>query len=480
MWGSSKKAKLLNLGSVDQSLFGYPKVKLSEAEEEYHATIWGQSGSGKSFFLLDFFLQHYDRGTGVGLIDPHGDLSRDILKQLISKGAFKNDQAYKKLVYIEWANGYITPFNLLAAEKDPDYTPDKIDMNPTKSRARFMEMAFRVWPELEHTAPAFEMYYGAALRVLIANNLPLAFMYDILMDMDKMKACLKKVPDPRVIETWESLFEMKEIDRNNLLGSARRRAYNLIDDPIAEAAFSTPSNHITHRDWMDNGICFIHNLAGLSELTQRIIGALLLVDIEKSAKSRTKADDPRTPLWMLVDEWQKFADQEKTIRETLSETRKYGLRLYLSSQSLAVVGSDRLAGALENCKLTIAMSLGHESAKKQAEHIGTVDPMAIKEEASSENQHNMFATVFDQNAVWVNELKNLPRRAAYIKLVGKTAIRVNTPLVPPSKASKEDLQQVLDTYRARYQYTVPEGKARYSNIVFPTIEKKAEYLKRFD
>jgi len=41
--------------------------------------IIGKTGSGKTTLLRNLLLQHIERGHGVGLIDPHGDLAQDIL-----------------------------------------------------------------------------------------------------------------------------------------------------------------------------------------------------------------------------------------------------------------------------------------------------------------------------------------------------------------------------------------------------------------
>src|SRR4051794_30366577 len=54
-----------------------PHLILSRADQEHHATVWGRTGSGKSKLLQSLFLQHLDKGHGIGLIDPHHDLAFD-------------------------------------------------------------------------------------------------------------------------------------------------------------------------------------------------------------------------------------------------------------------------------------------------------------------------------------------------------------------------------------------------------------------
>ncbi len=104
---------------------------------------------------------------------------------------------------------------------------------------------------------------------------------------------------------------------------------------------------------MDAGTAFIINLGNVSDHeTRKLLGAMLLVQIEQAALSRTDLPPTaRVPCTLLVDEWPAFAAQEQTIATILSQTRKFNLRLYLAAQSLAQMGSGRLTGALENCRL---------------------------------------------------------------------------------------------------------------------------------
>jgi hypothetical protein len=447
------------------------QVRLNEEAREYHATIWGSTGSGKSFLLLNIFVQNFLKGNGVGLIDPHNDLSIDILKQLIHRGVFQNQKTYRKLVYIDWGNKLITPFNILAGADDDKYKDDMLDTHPTAVTNRVLHMAQRVWPELESSAPTFKEYFRSAMKVLIANNLPLGYIHQFFTDPELRKACLPKVKDPEDIRKWQFIDDprTKPAEQLSEIGSSRRRADDLLYDPIAKFAFKSPENVIRHREWMDNRVAFIHNVGKLSPETRQIIGALLLVDIEQSLMSRMDLDyNDRPPCTILVDEWQLFADQEQTITHTLSETRKFGGRLYLATQSLGVIGTNRLQGALEQCNLNIAMKLGNDSAQRQAPQIAHYDFGQIKEEAKNETQHNLFTGVFEQTQQWTEELKHLKKRFAYVKIAAKPPVRIETATVPKPKIRKSQLDEVLVTYRSMYQQTVPQAQERMSQIQLPT------------
>ncbi len=58
------------------------KHRLAIVPEEHrrlHCYVAGATGTGKSTLLLNSILQDIEAGQGVGLLDPHGDLIKDVL-----------------------------------------------------------------------------------------------------------------------------------------------------------------------------------------------------------------------------------------------------------------------------------------------------------------------------------------------------------------------------------------------------------------
>ena len=202
--------------------------------------------------------------------------------------------------------------------------------------------------------------------------------------------------------------------------------------------------------------------------TRKLLGALLLVQLEQAALSRTDLAPPdRRPFTLLVDEWPSFAAQERTIGTILSQTRKFNLRLYLAAQSLAQVGSERLTGALENCRLTVVFGLGRNSAEIEAKHIGRVDPFTVKEEGLTETQHALYLSTLDQFEQWAQALQHLPPRTAFVKLHDQPAVKIRTLAVPEGKVSPAEVARVLDRYRQRYQRTQDEAEHAIAHLTVP-------------
>lgn len=450
----------ISLGTLEPSFPLFAQhFKLKPQDQAYHATVWGRAGSGKSRLLQSIFIQHLNKYHGVGIIEPHHDLSIDSLTYLIGHGFFENDAAFDRLVYIDWGNGHYVPFNILADDgRTDDYT----------RALNALEGMLRVWPELQD-APMFQTLFLSCMLALIANNLPITFIHQLLTDTEFRATCLANVGDPLVHQSFEH-FDKLGRDQASLAGSTLRRAFLLTFNPISRLTLGQPDNWLPFRKWMDEGKSFIINLGNINDSeTKKLIGAMVMVQIEQAALSRTDiAQCDRKPLVLLVDEWSSFAAQDRTIGTILSQTRKFGLTLYLAAQSLSQVSSERLAGALENCRLSINFGLGRDSAEIQAKQIGQADPFAIKEEALTLTQHAQYLSVVEQFESWTQELQNLSTRMAYVKLHDKPPVKIKTLSVPNVEIDSDKVEKVLEEYKSRYQRTKEESEQAIAKVSVPT------------
>jgi hypothetical protein len=419
---------------------------LTEGEQAYHAAIFGASGSGKSKLLQSIFLQHLAKGHGVGLIDPHADLALDILKSLVASGFFRKEGAFDRLVFLDFANGAYVPFNVLNQSYDTHTTA-----------LNALEGMIRVWPELE-IAPLFQTLFLAAVTTLIACKLPITpYLYHILTDAQFRNTCLQKVADPLIHLTFKNYYEKLGRDQAQAAGSTLRRAFLISYSPVIRNALGQPDNWLDFRKIMNSGKSLIISLGGLEDETKRLIGAMLMVAIEQAVLSRVDIAE-RRPFTLLVDEWGSFAAQERTIATILSQCRKFQLRLYLATQSLSQVSTNRLSGALENCRLMIAFALGRASAEIQAKQIGFADPFAIKEESATQTQHSQYLSITDQFEAWNQELMNLPTRCCYVKAQGKEATKITSLKVKQPTVDQKELAAVLGEYKNRYQQSKQEAE----------------------
>ena len=73
----------LVLGRIGSLRF-FPRFRISSKVRKFHAYIVGLTGRGKSKFLQNCLVQDILAGRGCAVVDPHGDLAKDVLRSLIS------------------------------------------------------------------------------------------------------------------------------------------------------------------------------------------------------------------------------------------------------------------------------------------------------------------------------------------------------------------------------------------------------------
>jgi len=428
-------------------------VRLTPQDQEYHATIWGRTGSGKSRLLQSIFLQHLSKGHAACILEPHHDLSFDTLSYLVEKGFFRDKSAYERLVYLDWGNGAYVPFNCLAGRGAPETVA-----------LHALEAMLRVWPELRR-APTFQTLFLSAMVVLIANHLPMTFLHQFLTDASFREGCLDHVDDPLILQSFARFGKVS--GQAQEAGSALRRAFLLSFNQLTRLTLSQPDCIINLRQLMDQGRSLIVNLGNVQDAeTRRLIGALLLVQIEQAALSRTDLPPNRRRPWtVLIDEWPSFAAVDGSIGSILDQTRKFGLRLYLAAQSTGQVSSDRLQAALENCRLNVAFGLGRESAVEQSRQIATLDPALYRQDPVTGRPH--LVSTSEQFEGLAQDLQHLSPQEAYVKLHTDSVVKIRSLNVRDAKPDPSELAEVLATYRATYQRTRTQAEAAIARLTTP-------------
>lgn len=404
---------------------GFP-IPLTAADQGHHGLVWGSTGAGKSMFLLTQILQHISRHHAVCLLDPHGDLSTDCLRHLAAGGFFNQPDAYERLVYIDFSEDRHAPFNVLSTR----FRPHTRAMNA-------LEAFTRTWPEIQN-APHFRTLFLSSAMILIANGLPLTDINRLLLDDDFRHSCLARVQDPLVRQV-SAFFEKGP---GGQAGSTLRRSFLLGFSPVIRGCLAQTDNVFDMRRMMDSGVSLIVNLGSIEQMeVRRLMGSLLMVQIEQAALSRSDLPPAtRRPWTCFVDEWpQMAATQGESLDNMLTQARKYNLRLQLAGQSPAQIDSGRLAGALEQCRMSVTFRLGAESAKKQSQELTL--PIMNNPEYSPAAQ----ARVLSQT------IQNLPSREAIVRVASASPKHINTLTVTEPTVEPQYMAEVLEIYRSTYQ-----------------------------
>ncbi len=410
------------------------RVAIHSGEVTKHYHISGVTGSGKSSFLASIFLQLLNQGIGVCLIDPHSDLCDTILQSLIDQGFFADKRAFQRLLYIDFSgpeDRYL-PLNILAQP----YSSHVIARN-------LLETFKRSWSGLAGgNAPMLEQLLLSSVYVLAEHHLPLTALFRFLSEDAYRNKLLTSITDEAVRDVFEQRYRS-----GAMADSTTRRAFLLTFSPQLRFTLGQRENRLSFRHLMDTGTSVLCSLGNLDEDTQRFLGSLLTVSMEKAAFSRADLPEAtRHPYFMIVDEFGNFSETTSVgMEHVLAQTRKYGLHLMLSNQTNNQIKP--ILSSLQNAR-RIVFRLGAEDAANATPLFFEYNPDRIKHGPTTPHGRPIYYSQAEQREEWEQKIANLPSREALVRLNSKTR-QFRTLLIPKATVSLSQLKAIKAQYAQR-------------------------------
>lgn len=335
-------------------------VGLDTHARRRHVWIVGKTGTGKSTLLENMILADIERGSGVGVLDPHGDLATSLLRKIPSSRT--ND-----VVWIDPADeSYPISFNPLDVPREKTaFAADGILMTFMKL---FASGEFASWgPRLE------DIFRNTLLALIETGGSTLLDVLRMLDDDDALRRrIIPRIRDPVVRHWWTTEFpKLKANRREDPFASVTNKLRQLLTVPTIRNILSQRRNRLDLRMAMDSRKIMLCNLAKgkLGERTSMFLGSLLMTRLQLDAMSRAdRPENRRMDFYLYVDEFQSFATP--SFAEVLSEARKYRLNLTLANQFLGQMPESLTQAILGNVGTIIGFQVGAEDALVLAEELG--------------------------------------------------------------------------------------------------------------
>ncbi len=324
-----------------------------------HSYIVGQTGTGKSTLLGNMILQDAAQGTGVCLIDPHGDLAEHLAGQL-GAGA-----TYWPVADPASPFGY-NPLTFVSAPLRPLIASGLIETLK-------MQWADAWGVRMEH------LLRHAVLALLDTPGSDLRDVLSMFLDREFRVGILARVRDPQVRQFWEQEYpKMNYKNAADGLAPIANKLGAFLAHPVIRTALCEPQTPLRFRKIMDEEQVLIVNLAKgrLGADTSNIVGGLLVSALTHAAFSRHDLPEAdRVPFMLYVDEFHSFTTE--TVADLLSETRKYRLGVTLSQQHIGQSSPAVLASVLGNAGTLICFRVGAADAPLLSAQLGGVDPATL-------------------------------------------------------------------------------------------------------
>ncbi len=284
-------------------------IVLDEKEREKLLYLLGVSGAGKSTMFLNLILQDIQDGAGVCVLDPHGDLTGDIV-------ACVPEPRRKDIILLDLSNEmYAFGLNLYQCD------------DPTNKFAiqRAVERVMHIWDRLFHinrlTVQMVQFMRKCAETIIPNPGYTMAEIRLLFDDIPFRNKLLRNVNDIEVHRFWNTYDDdtktNKMDDKSSILNKLDEFLLPTVRDIIGQ-----PMSTINMRDIMDKGKILLVSLDRNQEGITSLVGSMIVALVRSAAFSRKNlALDERKPFFVYADEFDGFATLD--FKSIMDECRKF-------------------------------------------------------------------------------------------------------------------------------------------------------------
>ena len=390
---------------------------IKKDDRRRHMYVIGKSGTGKSRFLENLAISDIERGEGVAVVDPHGELIDRILKYIPRNRI--ND-----VVYFNPADrDYPIAFNPL--EATPEFREEVANGFVSVMKKLFgYSWGPRLEYVLKHTVMALIEAEGSTMLGIVR----------MLTDRNYRRKIVSQVNDPVVQMFWLKEFAAYN-DRmeTETISPILNKVGQFTASPIIRNIVGQPESRLDFAKIMNEQKILLVDLSSgkIGEANSALLGSMIITKLQLAAMSRAYIpEEERKDFFLYVDEFQNFAtDSFATI---LSEARKYRLALTVANQYITQMEETVRDAVFGNVGTLISF------------RVGATDAAYLEKE---------FSPVFEQN-----DLVNLDNQHIYLNMLidGVSTISFSAKTIRSADV-KEDLSVAIAGV-SREKYGTPRAE----------------------
>ncbi len=423
-------------------------IGLTDDDRSRHVYVIGQTGSGKTTIIFHMAKDDIQKGRGVAILDPHGDLAEDLLN-CVPKNRF-NDCIYLNPFDIRHPIG----INLL--ELTPNLNEDELEQEKELVCESVISIFRRIFSKDENTD-------SHRIEYILRNTIYTAFtikdstiftVYDLLNNPKFQKRVTANLEDENLKNFWLNEFgKAGSYQAVKMVSGVTAKIGRFLFSPTAKRMLEQPHSTINFDEILSFGKILICNLAEgkLGEDTSQLLGTTIIAKLQQAAMRRVRTPvSNRKPIYLFIDEFQNFATSSFT--KLLSGGRKFGLRLTIAEQSTAQQDDRNMVNVI----------------------LANTGTIICFRTASPIDEELMLA----QFSPYVKKgnIGNLPRFRFYMKL---------SAIEPEEPFSGETIPIVLDRDRERLKKLIETSRKNYAIVykkstqkIYPEVDKKTKTSKK--
>jgi type IV secretory pathway TraG/TraD family ATPase VirD4 len=314
---------------IGANLFGgnTQDIGITLEQRRRHMYIIGKTGTGKTTLLKNAIYQDMLNGKGLAVLDPHGDMFRELLS-IIPENRRKD-----VVVFDPSDRDFPIGLNILSPGIDFKDEDDKHEWITSAVLSIFAKLSDeKQWgPRMEH------ILRNTTLTALQTPNPTLYTLQRLLTEKKYQKEVAKTLDDPILKQFWDKEFKlMGSMQMSSATAPLTHRLGHFITSKMSRNILLQEKSTLRIADIMNEGKILLVNLSkgDLGEDQSKFFGTVLTALIWMAAYQRTKIpESQRRDFFVYVDEFQNFATPQ--FSSITSEGRKFRISLIVSHQNIA-------------------------------------------------------------------------------------------------------------------------------------------------
>jgi hypothetical protein len=384
-------------------------VALDSRDGLMHVHVIGPTGTGKSTLLAQIAIDTITAGHGLVVVEPKGDLVADVLARMPAKR--------ERDVIILDPSDRDAPVGLNPlAGGPPELVSDQV-----------MAVLRGLYGDALGPRSA-DVIHAALLTLARSEDATLVALPLLLTDPRLRRDLTKVVRDDLALGPFWAWYEgISDDARAQVIGPVMNKLRPFILRENVRHILGQPRPRFDIAEVFTHRKVLLVPLAkgSIGEGAAGLLGSLAVARLWRVAQSRSRiGPEQRTPVTMIIDEFQDFLHLPTDLADVLAQARGLGLGLVLAHQHFAQLTPSVRAAVLANARSRVAFRLGAEDAATLARTTPLLDS---------------------------NDFQSLPRFEAYAAIVANAETQPYCSIATrPLAAGSGAAQRLRATSRDRY------------------------------
>lgn len=335
----------------ESNLPGTPRtLALTAADSLHHAHVIGPTGVGKSTLLANLALGDLAAGRALVLVDPKGDLVREVADRL--PASRQGD-----VVLLDPVDERPVGLNLLRdAHQAPERTADAVI-------SIFHRLYASSWGPRTG-----DVLHAALLTLAQVPGMTLCELPAVLTNDRFRRKLTARLDDYVLLGFWAWYDQLSPGDRAATLGPVMNKLRPLLlrrrlRDVIGQAEPAWQLDDVLNR----GGVLLVNLSRGeLGAEAAQLLGSILVAQLWQSIQRRAI----RLPAMVLIDEFQDVINLPTDLGEVLAQARGFGIGLTLAHQHLGQLDPRMRASVLANARTKVVFQTAADDASILAKQLG--------------------------------------------------------------------------------------------------------------